>query len=79
MHLEYILVIFSIEGEILCCNSYSLIILEGKLIYRNYVDSTEKVVYSVPNFRLTSLAVTDRHNVLLSNNKIQYILYDNLN
>ncbi|KAL6590423.1 hypothetical protein U3516DRAFT_806176 [Neocallimastix sp. 'constans'] len=52
------------EGEILCCNSYSLIILEGKLIYRNYVDSTEKVVYSVPNFRLTSLAVTDRHNVL---------------
>ena len=67
-----------IEGEMLYCNSYSLIVLEGKLIYRNHVDGTEKVVYSVPNVRLTSLAVTDRNIVLLSDNKIQYTLSDNL-
>jgi hypothetical protein len=66
------------EGEMLYCHNYSLIILEGNLIYRNHVDGTEKVVYSVPNVRLTSLAVTDRNIVLLSDNKVQYTLSDNL-
>jgi hypothetical protein len=32
------------EGEMLYCHNYSLIILEGNLIYRNHVDGTEKVV-----------------------------------
>jgi len=66
------------EGEMLYCQNYSLIVLEGNLIYRNHVDGTEKVVYSVPNVRLTSLAVTDRNIVLLSDNKVQYILSDNI-
>ncbi|KAG4108358.1 hypothetical protein H8356DRAFT_918592 [Neocallimastix lanati (nom. inval.)] len=66
------------EGEMLYCNSYSLIILDGKLLYRNHINITEEVVFEIPNIRITSLSITDRNIVLLSDKKVQYVLTENL-
>ncbi|ORX43101.1 hypothetical protein BCR32DRAFT_308795 [Anaeromyces robustus] len=66
------------KGEMLYCNNYSLIILDGKLIYRDHVKLTEEVVFEVPNVNLVELIITNKSIVLMSDTKVQYELTNRL-
>jgi len=66
------------KGEMLYCNNYSLIILDGKLIYGDHVKLTEEVVFEFPNVNLVKLVITDRNLILISDNKVQYELTNRL-